>query len=177
MTQEDFCQELMELDVARIDFVKRSGLSVGVPFGVPNLAEVSVGEPTSGSVLLKVGLSATHTWNAEQVDMDATFRDAVQHKVTEGRESAGIVRTHTVQIPIEHGFQTVRKNEKDLQQGDFYIIIYTMDGTRYLAYTLPNTSQFAVEEQMGSSATMTVKATVKSMSGLVRIGDGISTSS
>lgn len=175
MTQEDFCQELMELDIARIDFVKRSGLSVAVPFNVPNLAELSLtNEPTAENVPLKVGMSATHTWNLTTVNMDATFRDTVQHKVTESREAAGIVRTHTLQIPIEHGFHTVREKENALQNGDFHIIIYTMDGTRYLAYTLPNTSQFAIEEQMGSSATMTIKATVRSMSGLIMINDGAS---
>jgi hypothetical protein len=40
-----------------------------------------------------------------------------------------------------------------------------------LAYALPNTSQFGVDDQMGQAAQMGVKAVVQSASGLIRILD------
>ena len=52
---------------------------------------------------------------------------------------------------------------------DFNIIAYTVNGTRYLCYALPNTSKVSLDDQMGSSASMTVKASVNSMSGFIKI--------
>ena len=51
-----------------------------------------------------------------------------------------------------------------MQQQDFHIVYHTVGGKRYLSYALPNTSQFSIEDQVYP---MTVKASVKSMSGLI----------
>ena len=160
MTTEELCQELLMTDVVRIDFVKRSAWSLPVPFNVADQSQMTVTDYAASALLLVIDYRG---------DGDAIMSESPSHRVTEAREVAGIIKTHTLQIPIDNGFQAIRSKKAALLQDDFYIVLYTVDGTRFLAYTMPNTSQFAIDEQMGSSATMTVKATVKSMSGMIKL--------
>ena len=176
-------------DVVRIDIMPMTALKVSVPFNVQNITEAVVtvlkyengapvyadGEPVYVSIdeeklfaarLLSLNLGS-------DAIADAEMGEGTTHKVTEKRDTAGIVRTHTLQVPIEVGFQAVRQQQNALQQTDFHIVLTTCDGTRYLAYGLPNTSQFTIDDQKGETAQMTVKAVVQSMSGFVKIIDNI----
>lgn len=176
MNSQEECQELLMQDVVRIDIMPMTALKVGVPFNVQNITEAAVTMSDDAELsdaelyidsLLSLNLSGDST-------VDAEMKEGITHKVTEKRDVAGIVRTHTLQIPIEIGFQTVRQQQKALQQTDFYIVLTTYDGTRYLAYALPNTSQFTIDDQMGETAQMTAKVVVQSMSGFVKITEAVS---
>lgn len=147
-------------DVVRIDFVRQSSWTLPVPFSVSHLSELRAGIYPSSAVLLSVGLD---------IDRDALMQQNPTNKISEERVPSGVLHTHTLQIPVERGFQTIREAEKSLQENDFYVVLYTYAGTRFLLYSLPNTCQFSIEEQQGQSATMTVKTTVKSMSGAIRL--------
>ena len=175
MNRQEECQELLMQDVTRIDIMPQTALKVSVPFGVPNITEAAVTMSDNSALtdaklyidsLLSLNLSGDAT-------VDAEMGEGTTHKVTEKRDAAGIVRTHSLQIPVEVGFQTVRQQQKALQQTDFHIILTTYDGTRYLAYALPNTCQFVIDDQMGETVQMTAKVTAQSMSGFVRIIDNI----
>ena len=158
-------------DVVRIDFMPTVALKIAIPFKVPDVTSsvVTMSDNTAltdeklfAASLLSLNLSGDgHT--------DAIPMDNSTHKVTEQRSMAGIVRTHTLQIPIEVGSQTVREKEPALHAADFHIVLTTCDGTRYLAYGLLGTCQFAIDDQMGQEAQMTVRASVQSMSGLIKI--------
>ena len=156
----------------RIDIIPANGSAFVIPFAVSNLAEMKgkypnpsplpTGYASFGTALLSVALTYSD-------GIDATMQSGVSHKYSSAREAAGIVRTHTTQMPIDKGFQTLRTKEASLQGVDFHVLLTTYDGTQYLAYGLPNSSQFALEEQDGSGLTMTAKVTVKSMSGLIKL--------
>ena len=175
MTQEELCQELIDADVVRIDIIPASGSTMPIPFAVHNISQMRGRYPNpsplpSGSASFASALlTVAQTWGD---GVDATMKSSMTHKVTPARDAMGIVRTHVAQVPIERGFQSVRTKEDALQGVDFHIVLTTYDGTQYMAYGLPNSSQFALEEQDGESLTMTVKMTVKSMSGLIRLTTG-----
>lgn len=174
MTNEELCQELLMSDVVRVDIVPSSGTTLPTPFAVPNLVEMEGQYPNpyplpkkwDGAVFADSLLTLAVYYDS---GIDATIKSNSTFKVTSAREAAGIVRTHTLQMPINRGYQSVRKKEADLQGIDFYLILTTYSGMQYLIYSLPNTSQFSIEEQMGESGTLTVKATVKSMSGVIQL--------
>ena len=171
MTQEEQCQELMMQDVVRIDFMPTNAIKVGIPFNVQNITETTV-TMADDAALTDIGLYTDSMLSvnlAFDPTVDAEMKEGLSHKVTEKRDVAGIVRTHTLQIPIELGFHTIREQQKALQQNDFHIILTTYGGERYLAYALPNTCQFNIEDQMGQTAQMNLKAVVQSMSGFIRI--------
>ena len=171
MTQNEECRDLLMDDVVRIDIMPMTALKVSVPFGVQNITEAVV-KMSDNSALTDEGLFGGSLLSVSMTGdgrTDAILGDGTTHKVSEKRDVAGIVRTHTLQVPIDVGFLTVRERQKALQQTDFHIILTTYDGTRYLAYALPNTCQFTIDDQMGETAQMTVKASVQSMSGFIRI--------
>lgn len=171
MTQNEECQELLMQDIVRIDFMPVTVLKVGIPFNAQNITEAIVtmsdGAELSDSELYTDSLLSLNL-NGDAL-ADAEMKEGLTHKVAEKRDVAGVVRTHTLQIPIELGFQTIREQQKALQQNDFHIILTTYGGERYLAYALPNTCQFSIDDQMGQTAQMNLKAVVQSMSGFIRI--------
>ncbi len=171
-TQEE-CKELLMQDVVRIDIMPEETLKVSVPFNLQDVAEAVVRMSddtalTDAKLFTDSLLSLNLNGDALA---DAEMQEGLTHKPTERRESAGIIRTHTLQAGIETGFDVIRTKEHALQENDFHIVLTTEDGTRYLAYGLPNTSQFSIDEQMGSSAKMTVKVTLQSMSGFIVINN------
>ena len=170
----EFCSELFMDDVARFDFIRASDCKLSVPFGVANISEIQGCTFYTDYTDSNRPQAASLTFGKpvviiSRVGGDAMIGDTPQHKVTAKREAYGHVRVHSLQIPIYAGFQTLREIEKSIKGVDFNVIVHTIDGTRYLAYGLPNSSDFSIEEQMGSSATMTVKASLSSMSGFIRL--------
>lgn len=165
---QENCLELIMQDVVRIDFVPVAGTTTAIPFSVANISTMQAPSPMAAS-LLTLGLAWDYLDGQTQRQADAIIAEAPSHKVSESREAAGIIRTHSLQVPILQGFQTIRSKESALQNAEFYVILTTLSGVRYMAYTLPNTSQFAIDDQMGESATMTVKVTLRSLSGLIRL--------
>jgi hypothetical protein len=168
--QENQCQELFMRDIVRIDFMPPEELKVGVPFNVPNITEVSVSMINNDSLtnarlmaksLLSLSLSGDDTVDAEM--------QSVSNKESEKRETQGVMRTHTLQIPIESGFDTIRAKEPSLLERDFCLVLKDAGENRYLIYSIPGGSLFATEAQEGQSTSMTVKATIQSYSGIIKI--------
>lgn len=168
--QENQCQELFMRDIVRIDFMPQEELKVGVPFNVPNITEVSVSMINNDSLtnarlmaksLLSLSLSGDDTVDAEM--------QSVSNKESEKRETQGVMRTHTLQIPIESGFDTIRAKEPSLLERDFCLVLKDAGENRYLIYSIPGGSLFATEAQEGQSTSMTVKATIQSYSGIIKI--------
>lgn len=171
MTQNEQCQELLMQEVARIDFMPVTALKIAKPFAVRNITEVGV-TMSDNSALTDAKLFSASLLSLNMngdATVDAEMQEGASHKVTEKRELMGTVRTHTLQIPVESGFDTIRTKEASLQDTEFYVILTTCGSERYLVYGLPNTSQFAVDETTVQNTTMSIKATLVSLSGLIRI--------
>ena len=171
MTQNELCQELLMQEVVRIDFMPVAALKVAVPFQIRDLTEVGV-TMANNDALTDAKLKAASLLSlnmAGDATVDAEMQEGAKHSVAEKRELMGTVRTHTLQIPIESGFDAIRTKEAALQTADFHVVLTTYGGERYLVYAVPNTSQFAVDEQTAQNTTMSIKATVVSMSGPIRI--------
>ena len=169
-TQEE-CQELLMQDVVRIDIMPTTELKVSIPLNVPNITSATVTMSDDSALtdakLFAASLLSLGTDGGNLAD--AEIGDGVSHKTTEKREAAGVVRTHTLQVPIEFGFQTIKDKEQSLQEIQFHIVLTTCNGERYLSYSLPESCQFDIDGQMGQTAKMSVRATLQSMSGLIKI--------
>lgn len=177
MTQEELCQELVDANVVRVDIIPANGSTFPIPFAVQNIASMSGQYPTPSPLPAGWASFATALLTmalTHKDGVDATMQEGVSHKSASSRETCGIVRTHTLQVPVDNGFQTLRQKEASLQNVDFHILLTTYDGTQYLAYGLPNSSQFALEETQGDSPVMTVKVSVKSMSGFIQLSTATS---
>lgn len=171
MNEQELCREIFEDDVIRVDLIPADETVIPVPFAVPAISQLRGHYPNPsvlpsgyidfGQALLTVAIN-----NGD--DVDAIVKSGT-HKATVGREPGGVVHTHVAQLNIQHGFQNVRNKAQQLQEEDFHILLTTADGTQYLAYALPNSCQMAIEEGAGDGLAITVKATLKSLSTLIRL--------
>ena len=157
---EQECQELLMSEVTGIDLVSRSGWPLPVPFGVSNVSEMAVTDYLPAAVLLSIDYAG---------DGDAMMKPTPKHNAPPSREACGVVYAHTLQVPIDKGFQAIRTKVQTLQQTEFNIVLHTYNGTRYLIHTLPNTPTFDIDEQTGQYMQQTVKVAAKSMSSFIRL--------
>ena len=158
-------------DIVRIDLMPTNELVVAIPSNVSNLTQVSVTLANNVAItdarlkaksLLSLNLTGDDT-------VDAEMQPAISHKVSEKRETAGVVRTHTLQVQIEAGFEEIRSKEEPLLEQDFYILLKDISDIRYLVYSLTGSCKFAIDDQKGQTSVMTLKATVESLSGFIKI--------
>lgn len=171
MIQNEECQEILMQDVNRIDIMPVTALKINVPFNVHNIASAVVtmdnDDPLTNSALhsnslLSLGLIKDDTTD---VEMEEGLSCSSKEKI----ELAGNTWTHTLQLFIEAGFQIIRERLNSLKSSDFHVVMTTCEGTRYLLYSLPNTSNFSVDDKMGQMAQMKVNIVVQSMSGIVLV--------
>lgn len=171
MVQNEDCRDLVMLDVVRVDIMPVTAIKVSIPWNVYDIASAGVvmsdNTALSDSELYADSLLSVNVLGDSTAD--AEMKEGVSLRVAEKRELSGMVRTHSLQIPIEAGFQTVRQQAGALQHSDFHVILTTGEGVRYLAYGLPNTCQFTLDDQMGQGMQMTAKVVLQSMSGLIQI--------
>lgn len=171
MTQNEQCQEMLLQEVVRIDFMPVTALKIATPFAVRNITEVGV-RMSDNTTLTDARLKAASLLSLNMsgdATVDAEMQEGATHKVTEKRELAGIFRTHTLQIPIESGFDTIRAKEASLHETEFHVILTTYGGIRYLVYGVPNTSLFLIDDQLAEDTPMSIRATLVSMSGVIHI--------
>ena len=153
------CNELFLSDVVRVDLVPCDQCAIPVPFNVPGIVEVL--NPVIGTPALSVGFDGENL--TAYTEEPATLKDSEQAQVL------GYLHTHEVSVLCLHGFSALRAARKALMGVDFNIIAHTVDGSRYLCYALPNTSKVSLDDQMGNSDSITVKASINSMSGFIKI--------
>ena len=158
MNTVELCQELMQLDIVKIQLIPHVGTSMSVPFQIPNIA-------TLGGTLATAALTLALT---DASDVDAIFSASGSTvKVTSAREQAGIIRTHALSALINRGMQQVRALESSLAGNDYHIVLTNAAGQRFFSYGLPNTTQLSLDDTMGSNAQLSLKLQLKSMSGLI----------
>lgn len=153
------CNELFLEDIVRVDLVPRDRCNIRVPFNVPGILEVL--NPVIGAPAMSIGF--------EGDDLTAFLEESPTMKDSEQPQAAGYIHTHELTATCLHNFAALRAATKTLMGVDFNIIAHTMNGTRYLCYALPNTARVNIDDQMGTSASMTVKAKLNAMSGFIRI--------
>lgn len=184
MTQEQIaleqCQELFDKEVVRIDLIPMSGSDMKVPFAVPFISEMKGSYPNpvdptthtlpanwDGAVFANSKLTLSRK-SADQPD--ALIGDGMKMTPSVSREASGVTRKFSLQVPCIAGFTEIRAKESAVQNcGDFMVIATAHDGSQYLLYTLPNTSTFAIDDQVATAGTFAVKIELQSRSGVIRL--------
>lgn len=144
-----------------------------VPFAVPYQSEMKGSYPNanplpSGSARFA---DAVLTLSRRTSDSpDALLDEGTKFSTPMSREQSGVLRKYSLQMPCLSGFQAVRGKEAAIQNaGDLMVIATAYDGSQYLLYTLPNTTTFAVDDQVMTAGTFSVKVELQSRSGLIRL--------
>lgn len=152
------CKELILDDVVRIDIYPDTELTTAVPRTLPYV--VSIADMAVGTPLLTLALS----------DPDALEYDtAPTVKLTEKTDSNGRTFAHDLSVSLKGDIYNVREAERALGSADCAVVYTLDDGRRLCSLPLPNTASLTLEQNLGSSATSTLKVQLTSMSALVQI--------
>lgn len=150
------CRESRLDDIVRIDIYPASQCSIPVP---PTISIQSLVENNffSGTPALSVALSVSEETEGEMTDSPTL-------KVSTGRQQAGTVYKHDLQIPLKNDKTLAERAVDALQGHDFHCVYTHADGARDMSYALPNASTIDIDEQLSSNSSVIVKVKVASMS-------------
>lgn len=163
----DVCREQILDDVVRVDLVLASECEFPVPVQVATTTMAGT-MVVGGETVDRVGAAGLSVAYMVQDGDDGEMDSAPVLKQTERSESAGVMVTHDLQVPVSAGFEATRTAVRGMQGRDFHAVLTTMDGSRYLLYAVPNGSQVLLDEQ-DVNQKATVKVTLQSMSHVIRL--------
>lgn len=102
-------------------------------------------------------------------DGEFTMTDMPTVKVTDGRQDAGVLYTHDIQLSVAiQRAEAIRVLER-LYLNDFHFIYTRSDNTKWLSRSLPNTSVCNTENTDSSNSVLTIKIKMSSMSSLIEL--------
>lgn len=161
------CSEQILDDVVRADFVLASECDLPIPFQIA-VTEMAGTKTESGQTVDRIGAAKLSLAYAVQDGDDGEIDSPPVLKQSDKRQAAGIIVSHDLQISVTAGFEATRVAVESLQTRYFHVVLTTTDGTRYLLYSLPNTSLLLLDEQDVNQKS-TVKVTLQSMSHVIRL--------
>lgn len=156
------CNELIQEEVVKLSFYELDSVDVDVPFGISNIEKLN--NVTFGKPILHLSNNVVSTIKAEY---DLMFDGFPNIKRSTKREASGRIHIFDISVNALGGTEDLRKAENQLSNIDFIVVAETADAKRYMLYTLPNTSVFGVEDQMGEMTTQNIKVQIKSLSSFI----------
>lgn len=154
------CNEMFLNEVTRVELIPASGCSIPVPFNAGSVT--SIANCVIGQAVMVIDVN-------EVADYAGVLDSAPTLKTTEKPQTAGYLRQHDLTIPTRGDYEKVRQSRGRLAGVDFHVVLRTLAGTRFLLYSLPNSSTVSVEDQFGQDSKQTVKVSLQSMSSMIRL--------
>lgn len=168
MIEMETCEELDEM--VQIDIVPMEGTTMTVPFNVGHRSRMKGSYPNvsplpSGACRFATALMSLA--QADNGDVTATIKPSAKLTATPSREQAGIIYTHSLEMPINTGFQAIRDNLEGMEDVDFLIVLTDYFGRQWLSYAVPGSSQIGWKDGKAPFTNGTLTAQLKSRSPLI----------
>ena len=167
------CIETLLDDIVRIDFYDASSttavISRSVPFAVAGVTEMMV---TQGAVNLATAVGTPTLSLAYDGEDVGALMDTPKMQTTEKRDVAGLIRSHTLTIPVVLGFDAAQQADDALNGVDILAVLTDYEGNRLCIHYLPESTQFNYEDARGGDHTAQIKFTAQSLSALVKLTAG-----
>ena len=165
------CDELFLNEVCHVELVPAANCNLAVPANADPQTEMP-GTYTDGGVTKDRIGQAVMVIDVNDVENYAGVLDSAPSlKTSMKTQTAGYLRQHDLTIPTRGDYMKVRKAGNSLLGVDFHVVLRTLAGTRFLLYSLPNSSTVSVEDQFGSDSKQTVKVSLQSMSNMIKLID------
>ena len=154
------CNEIFLNEVTHVELVAASACTIPVPSNAKAVTELS--GCTIGTPSLVVDSNDNDSYTG-LLDSAPTLKSSQKD------QTIGRLRQHDLTLQVRYN-NKVKKAVDALQGTDFYVILRTAGGTRYLLYSLQNTSKVTVEDQFGSAVPkQTVKVSLQSLSNMIQL--------
>ena len=157
MSDISMCRESFLEDIVKVELYSVSECSIPIPFGIP-LTEI---------------VGATFNIPAISIDLpgenDVQAQEVPTLKIANGRSLSGHIYTHDLQVAVNGGYIAVNDVIRKLQGVDFHIVYTLADETRWLSYSLPNTSLCDIDDTHAATRACMLKVKLQSMSNLISL--------
>lgn len=157
MDNNSLCRELFLDDIVKLELFPAAQCQFPLPANIP-LSEMT--GATFGAPALSIDLTG---------DADVQAAELPTLKVSTGRSVAGLVYNQELQVSVLHGAEVASKAVASLQGSDFHVVYTKADGTRWLSYSLWNTSLADIDDTHAASRACMVKIKLSSMSNLIAL--------
>lgn len=163
------CEELFLNEICHVELVPAAACDLAVPFSVSELTQTVGTKQVGGETVDRIGTPVMVIDVSDNADYQGVLDSAPTLKTTEKPQAAGYLRQHDLSVPTRGDYEKVREARGRLAGVDFHVVLRTLAGTRFLLYSLPNSSVVSVEDQFGSDSKQTVKVSLQSMSNMIRL--------
>lgn len=154
-------------DVVRVDLVPASDCDLAVPYQ-RTVTKTPATKTVNGETVSRIGAALLSVaFNVQDGD-DGLMEDSPKLVQTPKTEKAGLIVTHTLEVPVFGGFETTAIAAKLLHRRDFHVVLTTDSGERYLLYSLPGSSECLLKGQ-GVKTESTLNVTLRSASHVIRL--------
>ena len=163
------CNELFLNEICHVELVPADECDMPVPVNADPQTELPGTKTEGGRTVDRIGQAAMVIDVNEVADYAGVLDSAPTLKTTPKTQTAGYLRQHDLTIPTRGDYIKVRAAGNGLLGVDFHVVLRTLAGTRFLLYSLPNSSTVSVEDQLGQDSKQTVKVSLQSMSSMIRL--------
>lgn len=133
------CSEKFLSGVTDVLIYPTSEAQLPIPFSVAQILSMS---GTFGNAVLHIASAG------EGADVMA---ETITAKSTHAESGNGTLYTFSISGSVENGQDNVREAVKTLRKTDYFVVLKTQGGTRYLVNTLPNTFSFRSTDSKSST--------------------------
>lgn len=140
MNLSNNCSEKFLSGVTDVYVYTPSEAQLPIPFSVGQILSMSG---------VKFGTAVLHI--AVAGDVADVMAETITAKSTHVESGNGTLYTFNISGSVENGQDNVREAVKTLRKTDYFVVLKTQGGTRYLVNTLPNTFLFRSTDSKSST--------------------------
>ena len=133
------CSEKFLSGVTDVYVYPPSEAQLPIPFNVGQILSMSS----------KFGTAVLHI--ATESEVADVMAETITAKSTHAESGNGTLYTFNISGSVENGQDNVREAVKTLRKTDYFVVLKTQGGTRYLVNTLPNTFLFRSTDSKSST--------------------------
>lgn len=161
------CEELILMDVVKVDIYKKEDVTVSLPHNVAYSQSVEAQTQTPVKVVVVGGQTPVITMDLEWTSgADAILEKSPKVTSTEKKEAAGLIRTNTIEGTLIDGFTEAMRASEILAFNDSLALLTTADGLQYLCNAFAGTTEMNVKNDQENHIA-TIKYVAQSFSGFV----------
>ncbi len=155
------CLENHISDIVRMEIYLDRQCTFPIPFNVSSKSMALAEGALSGTPVAAFSLSPD--------DGEFVMADYPTVKVSDTRQSAGVVYEHDIQLSVTLRRAEVVNALEPLYLQDFHVVFTRDDNTKWLSRSLPNTSVCNTENMESSSSSLAIKIKLYSLSALIAL--------
>ena len=163
------CEELILMDVVRVDIYKKEDVTISLPHNVAYSQSVESQTQSPVKMVIAAGMTPVITIDLEWTSgAEAILEKSPKVTSTEKKDAAGLIRTNTIEGTLIDGFAEAMRASEILAFNESLAVLTTADGQTYLCNVFAGTTDMNVKNDQENHIA-TIKYSAQSYSGFVLV--------